>query len=126
MQTKIAIKQKAQRMLNTSPEPAHLESIKELINQLFRAERNPEFSNTSPLNSDSLDKEFSTIFSRAKKTLELDDETISELIGISRPTIHRWENGESAPYFLAQPHIFKCIRKEAMRKLITHRFNHLP
>jgi DNA-binding XRE family transcriptional regulator len=119
MQAKTVIKKKALVMLNINSESARVEGIKELVNELFRAERNPEFLKTSPSNYDVLNKEFSAIFSRARKILELDDEATFELIGISRPTIHRWENGDSAPYFLAQPMVLKCIRKEAMRKLKT-------
>jgi DNA-binding transcriptional regulator YiaG len=119
MQAKIALRKKVQMVLNPNSDSARIDSIKKLINELFRAERSPEFLKASPSNYDVLNKEFSTIFSHARKVLELDDETTSELIGISRPTIQRWENGESAPYFLAQPMVLKCIRKEAIRKLKT-------
>ena len=62
---------------------------------------------------------FSSIFVRAVKTLELDEVTTVRMIGVSRPTIWRWQNGESAPASLMKPVVFETLRREAMRKLRT-------
>jgi hypothetical protein len=92
------------------PDTARVATLNELITVL----------NERPAGTRISDSEFSAIFARAVKTLELDDAAITKMIGISRPTNWRWQNGESAPVSLMRPVVFRTLRKDALRKLRVH------
>ena len=66
------------------------------------------------------DAAFRHVFVHARNILELDEKAMTRLVGISRPTIWRWERGKSAPYPPIRPKVLEALREEAQRKLRFH------
>jgi DNA-binding XRE family transcriptional regulator len=64
---------------------------------------------------------FVHIFRNAKAVLELTDLDLAKTLRVARPTIGRWERGESAPHRLARRPIFMALARMARSKLRAHR-----
>lgn len=65
-------------------------------------------------------EEFTSIFCNSIRTLELDQETISRKLKISRPTVSRWETGKSTPHQLGRKPVFMLFETIAKEKLRQH------
>jgi DNA-binding XRE family transcriptional regulator len=63
---------------------------------------------------------FVHVFKDAKAILELSDLELAKLLRVSRPTIGRWERGESAPSQLARRPVFMALARIARSKLKVH------
>lgn len=64
---------------------------------------------------------FSSLFALAQRVLELDDEDLALLLRVSRPTINRWANGQSAPHPLGRPAALAVLVKECSKRLRMHK-----
>lgn len=60
---------------------------------------------------------FVRIFKDAMAVLELGDLELANALKVSRPTIGRWERGESAPHPLARRPVFMTLARIARGKL---------
>ena len=60
---------------------------------------------------------FVSVFKDAKAVLELGDLELANALRVSRPTIGRWERGESAPHPLARRPVFMTLARIARAKL---------
>lgn len=60
---------------------------------------------------------FVSVFKDAKAVLELGDLELANDLRVSRPTIGRWERGESAPHPLARRPVFTTLARIARAKL---------
>ena len=60
---------------------------------------------------------FVRIFKDAKAVLELGDLELANALKLSRPSIGRWERGESAPHPLARRPVFMTLARIARSKL---------
>jgi len=68
-----------------------------------------------------IDREtFSQTFAAAIRMLELDHGAAARMFKTSRPTISRWESGQSAPHGLGRPAVFRELRKLAIEKRRRH------
>jgi transcriptional regulator with XRE-family HTH domain len=68
--------------------------------------------------------EFSRLFDRAQRVLEIDDLELARMLRVSRPTIGRWARGESAPHPLGRKPVFVMLAKVAQAKLRVHETHH--
>ena len=64
---------------------------------------------------------FVHVFKDAKSILELTDLELAKELRVARPTIGRWERGESVPHRLARRPILMALAKMARAKLRAHR-----
>lgn len=62
-------------------------------------------------------EEFTQLFQKAVRSLELADEQLADLLETTRTTISRWINGKNAPSRLARKSVFTILLREARRKL---------
>ena len=63
------------------------------------------------------DGAFHSIFSEAKRLLELSDTDVSEVLLVSRPTVNRWINGRNLPHPAMRKPIFDWIKEALTRKI---------
>lgn len=90
-------------------ERVRVESLNDLVSRLKEAMRYD------------LDRqEFSLLVRRSRRILELDQYDVSRAFKISRPTVSRWESGESAPHPIGRKPVLQVLRKLAMGKLRQH------
>jgi hypothetical protein len=64
--------------------------------------------------------DFSDLFDRAQKLLELDDSELAGILRVSRPTVGRWARGDSAPHPIAREAVLKTFVGLADGKLKHH------
>lgn len=64
--------------------------------------------------------DFSDLFNRAQKLLELDDSDLATILRVSRPTVGRWARGDSAPHPIAREAVLKTVVGLADNKLKRH------
>ena len=77
---------------------ADLHCYKELSESL-RNFKMPDFG-------DKNNKDFSDLFKKFVDTVKTDKETLSELLGVSLPTIDRWYSGTTRPHRFGQKPVF--------------------
>jgi hypothetical protein len=65
-------------------------------------------------------EDFSRLFARAQRVLELDDVAVARALQIARPTVGRWARGESAPHPLGRKPALSWLAKQAAHKLAQH------
>jgi DNA-binding transcriptional regulator YiaG len=75
-----------------------------------------------PAKSDRLDRTwFAGLIKQAQDVLEAEDDELADRLGVSRPTIGRWERGETAPHPIGRPGVLRVLIKLADEKLKFHR-----
>jgi transcriptional regulator with XRE-family HTH domain len=75
-----------------------------------------------PLKSDRLDRTwFAGLIKQAQDVLETEDDELADRLGVSRPTIGRWERGETAPHPIGRPGVLRVLENLADEKLKFHR-----
>jgi len=75
-----------------------------------------------PAKSDRLDRTwFAGLITRAQDVLEAEDDELADRLGVSRPTIGRWERGETAPHPIGRPGVLRVLANMANEKLRFHR-----
>ncbi len=61
--------------------------------------------------------QFSSLFVRAQRALELDDYELAHLFRVSLPTIGRWARGETAPHPIGRQAVFQSLRDIAQARI---------
>lgn len=60
-----------------------------------------------------LREHFQQRFAELQTQLQLNDETLARILGISLPTVACWRNGEAAPHPVARENILRALRRRA-------------
>jgi hypothetical protein len=97
--------------LDTQQEAARVRSLEALLAAL----------KTFTAQGDEGRVEFSALFGRAQRILELDDLTLAGIFQVSRPTIGRWARGLTAPHPLGQEPVFRALAGLTAGRLALHR-----
>jgi len=62
-------------------------------------------------------EQFTELFARATRVLEVDDLSLARALRVSRPTISRWAAGKSAPHPLGRKPVFELLIRQAQSRL---------
>lgn len=96
-------------------DPAAQHSREEMLEQLIRSLRDYDGYERSDRAS------FAKLIGAAQLVLEINDRELAHRLGVSRPTINRWANGDTAPHPIARQGVVSELKDWANEKLKLHR-----
>lgn len=107
------------RFKSTHTAKAFTEANETRVNELtLLSETLSDFESKSALR-----EEFTALFQQAVKSLELDEDTLADLLDTTRSTINRWRNGRNVPTRSLRKPIFNAIAKETRNRLKQHKIS---